>query len=286
MNGTMEVTKAEFLERLSLEKRPEYCDLIPEGYPASAQLDKKALGLAEELKDLDLSTTSFTSSVKSIVRTGDHLQVVICICIGSSIMYFYTAEQKKLSTTTVESGRSEWKFSIWQTPFSTVNETVDPYVAVNRFTHMANYEETPDSGTTPLSRNSVVFLTRMVISELDELLATVESGTENRTELLKECVDSRDRTGDVSYESYLEQASLQADAMVDYIYYTLNIACKHNLELSEVFRRVHSANMSKADPETGKFIKRASDGKIIKPEGWKSPDIYALLDYLQQERNH
>lgn len=35
---------------------------------------------------------------------------------------------------------------------------------------------------------------------------------------------------------------------------------------------VHAANMAKRDPSTGQFIKRA-DGKIIKPEGWKAPDV-------------
>ena len=30
---------------------------------------------------------------------------------------------------------------------------------------------------------------------------------------------------------------------------------------------VHAANMAKRDANTGKFIKRESDGKIIKPEG-------------------
>ena len=30
--------------------------------------------------------------------------------------------------------------------------------------------------------------------------------------------------------------------------------------------------MAKRDPETGKFLKR-EDGKIIKPKGWKAPDV-------------
>jgi len=35
---------------------------------------------------------------------------------------------------------------------------------------------------------------------------------------------------------------------------------------------VHAANMAKRNPATGKFEKRA-DGKIIKPPGWKAPDV-------------
>ena len=41
---------------------------------------------------------------------------------------------------------------------------------------------------------------------------------------------------------------------------------------SSIFSLVHAANMAKRDPETGKFLKR-EDGKIIKPKGWKAPDV-------------
>ena len=34
--------------------------------------------------------------------------------------------------------------------------------------------------------------------------------------------------------------------------------------------------MAKRDPLTGEFIKRA-DGKIVKPEGWKAPDVMAEI---------
>jgi predicted HAD superfamily Cof-like phosphohydrolase len=34
--------------------------------------------------------------------------------------------------------------------------------------------------------------------------------------------------------------------------------------------------MAKVDPATGKVQKRA-DGKVLKPNGWKSPDVAAIL---------
>ena len=49
------------------------------------------------------------------------------------------------------------------------------------------------------------------------------------------------------------------------------------MNLSSVFTMVHAANMAKRDANTGKFIKRESDGKIIKPEGWQPPNVEAEI---------
>jgi ribonucleoside-diphosphate reductase beta chain len=56
----------------------------------------------------------------------------------------------------------------------------------------------------------------------------------------------------------------------------LNACCKKGIDLSKIFNEVHKANMSKKDTITGKFLKR-DDGKIIKPEGWKAPDIEKVI---------
>ena len=68
-----------------------------------------------------------------------------------------------------------------------------------------------------------------------------------------------------------------ADALVDIYYYSQNAACKKGMNLSSVFTMVHAANMAKRDANTGKFIKRESDGKIIKPEGWQPPNVEAEI---------
>merc|ERR1719410_446237 len=64
----------------------------------------------------------------------------------------------------------------------------------------------------------------------------------------------------------------QADAMVDIWYYSLNAMAKKGVNLSSIFDLVHSANMAKRDPQTGRFIKRG-DGKIVKPKGWRAPNV-------------
>merc|ERR1719336_2468089 len=70
--------------------------------------------------------------------------------------------------------------------------------------------------------------------------------------------------------------SEQGDALDDIWYYSLNAACKKGVNLCSIFDVVHAANMAKIDPATGKCIKR-EDGKIMKPAGWKAPDVEAEI---------
>merc|ERR1712008_342330 len=64
----------------------------------------------------------------------------------------------------------------------------------------------------------------------------------------------------------------QGDALVDIWYYSLNAMAKKGVNLSSIFDLVHSANMAKRDPATGRFEKR-DDGKIVKPKGWRAPNV-------------
>lgn len=124
-----------------------------------------------------------------------------------------------------------------------------------------------------LDKDNVFFIIKMVISELDELACTV---TENKTEknnLMSEAFSSRDECNDFDHDSSVKKISAQADAMVDAWYYMLNVSAKHGMNLSELFKVVHKANMDKKDPVTGRFIRRESDGKIVKPQGWSPPDV-------------
>jgi predicted HAD superfamily Cof-like phosphohydrolase len=156
--------------------------------------------------------------------------------------------------------------------------------AVREFTEGANEKLCP---STPLlmSREQVLFLTRMVISELDELVTTVTATPDERDNLLKEAMETRDKCIKFDYsedEGSLERIASQADAMVDAWYYMLNVAGNHGMNLSKLFDVVHEANMAKRDPVTGKFLRRKEDNKIIKPAGWKEPDIIgAMRDQVQ-----
>ena len=65
-----------------------------------------------------------------------------------------------------------------------------------------------------------------------------------------------------------------ADALADLIYIACGTAVAYGIPLDDVFEEVHASNMAKL--VDGKPIYR-EDGKVLKPEGWKPPDIEGVL---------
>jgi predicted HAD superfamily Cof-like phosphohydrolase len=61
------------------------------------------------------------------------------------------------------------------------------------------------------------------------------------------------------------------DAIADSIYVLLGTAVATGVDLSPIWEEVQATNMAKANG-----VKRA-DGKLLKPEGWKPPQIMSLL---------
>jgi predicted HAD superfamily Cof-like phosphohydrolase len=68
-----------------------------------------------------------------------------------------------------------------------------------------------------------------------------------------------------------------ADALADAIYVLVGTALEFGIPLDRVWDEVQRSNMAKADPLTGKAIKR-EDGKVLKPSGWTPPDIAGCLE--------
>ena len=147
--------------------------------------------------------------------------------------------------------------------------------AVLTFT-MESGTECPDHPK-PMNRTEVAFLIKMVISELDELACTVSADPATRDALMLRAFNERDRCKNFDMCTSTETMANQADALVDSWYYSLNVAARHGINLSRIFQVVHNANMAKRDPTTGKFLRRESDGKIIKPDGWTAPDILSEI---------
>ncbi len=128
-----------------------------------------------------------------------------------------------------------------------------------------------------MNKEQVHFITKMIIDEVKELLATVES-PEDYNKFLKDTVDTtKDVVRDPSTMSEAEIIAEQHDAFVDIYYYSLNCAAKNGVNLSKIFNIVHDSNMAKRDPATGVFLKRP-DGKVIKPEGWRMPDVTGEIE--------
>jgi predicted HAD superfamily Cof-like phosphohydrolase len=123
------------------------------------------------------------------------------------------------------------------------------------------------------------FIATMILDETAELLGTVIP-TSDLKQVLHEIVDKMDVSRITSCETYEKDPTYhkiadQMDALVDMHYYLYNAACKQGMNTDKVFHVVHAANMAKRDVTSGKFILRESDGKVVKPDGWKEPDIVA-----------
>lgn len=67
-----------------------------------------------------------------------------------------------------------------------------------------------------------------------------------------------------------------ADGLADSVYVHVGTALEYGIPLEVIWGIVQAANMDKVDPVTGKVIRR-EDGKILKPSGWKPPDVEAAL---------
>jgi predicted HAD superfamily Cof-like phosphohydrolase len=64
----------------------------------------------------------------------------------------------------------------------------------------------------------------------------------------------------------------QLDACMDLIWVTLGFCHMKGYDVDGAWNEVLKTNMAKVDSVTGK-VKRREDGKILKPEGWKPPDL-------------
>ena len=64
----------------------------------------------------------------------------------------------------------------------------------------------------------------------------------------------------------------QLDALIDILVVTMGAVRAAGWDGEAAWKEVMDTNFAKIDPTTGKVIKRA-DGKVLKPEGWKAPEL-------------
>jgi predicted HAD superfamily Cof-like phosphohydrolase len=153
--------------------------------------------------------------------------------------------------------------------------SVSDAVLVKEFTE-ATGNPIPDKPQ-KMNKEQVHFITKMIIDEVKELLATVES-PEDYNKFLKDTIDTtKDVVRDPATMSDSEIIAEQHDAFVDIYYYSLNCAAKNGVNLSKIFNIVHESNMAKRDPETGTFLKR-EDGKVLKPANYIPADVTAEIN--------
>ena len=68
----------------------------------------------------------------------------------------------------------------------------------------------------------------------------------------------------------------QLDALIDILVVTIGAVRAGGFDGEGAWREVMDTNFAKIDPATGKVRKR-EDGKVLKPEGWKPPDLEPYL---------
>jgi NTP pyrophosphatase (non-canonical NTP hydrolase) len=69
----------------------------------------------------------------------------------------------------------------------------------------------------------------------------------------------------------------QLDALVDILVVTIGAIRAGNMDGQGAWKEVMDTNFAKIDPDTGKVRKR-EDGKVLKPDGWRPPDLKAFID--------
>lgn len=66
------------------------------------------------------------------------------------------------------------------------------------------------------------------------------------------------------------------DALIDIIVVTVGAINSMGANGEGAWNEVMKTNFAKVDVSTGKVLKR-SDGKVLKPEGWKAPDLKPFI---------
>ena len=157
------------------------------------------------------------------------------------------------------------------------------FARIAEFTEAAAQEPLPKRPKL-MTPEDVTKLGRYVFEELIELFDTVNDRVDTNITVLKLLAEAMARKKkDNSSNSEVETLAEQQDAIVDLAYYCGDAAAKAGFKLDRPFVIVHNANMAKIDKKTGKVLRRESDGKVLKPEGWTPPDLVPEVERQLRE---
>ena len=70
----------------------------------------------------------------------------------------------------------------------------------------------------------------------------------------------------------LDDDTERLDACFDMIWVIVGYARSRGWDMQKAWIEGAASNLSKIDPDTG-LVRRREDGKILKPEGWTTPDF-------------
>lgn len=76
-----------------------------------------------------------------------------------------------------------------------------------------------------------------------------------------------------------------ADALVDLVYVVMGTAYLHGYPWQNLWQEVQRANLTKERAHRAMQSKRGTSLDVIKPEGWRGPDIVRVLEEAGRARN-
>ena len=85
-----------------------------------------------------------------------------------------------------------------------------------------------------------------------------------------------EEVGELAHALIAKDRVEQLDALVDILVVTAGAIRAGGFDGEGAWKEVMETNFAKIDKATGKVTKR-EDGKVLKPEGWKAPDLKPFL---------
>ena len=114
----------------------------------------------------------------------------------------------------------------------------------------------------------------------------------DQEKFMKACDQSVDKFNELQYAMYIKlideehqellEATLaedrveQLDALIDILVVTIGAIHSAGFDAEGAWKEVMKTNFAKVDHNTGKVRKR-EDGKVLKPIGWKSPELAQFI---------
>lgn len=131
---------------------------------------------------------------------------------------------------------------------------------------------------TTLTLNQVKLCLRLIIEESFESVEAMFRADSAPLIRMKQFKDAIQFTlANEVDEDHLEQNLIELlDGLCDTTVVAMGMAAMAGLPYDDGMDEVNRSNLAKIDPVSGKCIKDAG-GKILKPEGWKKPDLEAVM---------
>ena len=114
----------------------------------------------------------------------------------------------------------------------------------------------------------------------------------DQEKFMKACDQTVDKFNELQYNMYIKlideehqellEATLsddrveQLDALIDILVVTIGAIHSAGFDAEGAWKEVMRTNFAKVDHNTGKVRKR-EDGKVLKPVGWKSPELAQFI---------